>query len=235
MIELKNFKKADAMNSIPVQLNGRQGTVDCYPNVCPICHVTIEVKTVYQNMANANILELLFCCANKNCKRLFIAEYQKVDARDYYRYARSYPKVFLNKEIPQELQDISPEFYDIYCQAMVADHHKLHQLVGMGLRKSLEFLIKDYCIKKHPGEKAAIKASLLSGVITKYIQHSTLQDIAKRTAWLGNDETHYERKWEDKDIDDLKRLHEITQQYLIMEIHAEKYISEMPENKKDSS
>src|SRR5687767_3154472 len=34
--------------------------------------------------------------------------------------------------------------------------------------------------------------------------------IAKRATWLGNDATHYYRKWEDKDIHDLKNLIELT-------------------------
>lgn len=33
-----------------------------------------------------------------------------------------------------------------------------------------------------------------------------LKSLANCTAWIGNDETHYIREWEDKDLESLKRL-----------------------------
>jgi hypothetical protein len=35
---------------------------------------------------------------------------------------------------------------------------------------------------------------------------SPLRETAKRAVWLGNDETHYSRRWEGKDLQDLKDL-----------------------------
>ncbi len=46
---------------------------------------------------------------------------------------------------------------------------------------------------------------------------SLLREIAKRAAWLGNDETHYVRKWEGKDLEDLKRLISLTIHWIEME------------------
>jgi hypothetical protein len=59
------------------------------------------------------------------------------------------------------------------------------------------------------------------------IENSRIKDIAKRATWLGNDETHYFKKWEDKDLDDLKKLIEITVHFISMEIEADKYMEEM--------
>lgn len=64
-------------------------------------------------------------------------------------------------------KNISPSFYEIYDQALIADYYGLTQLVGVGLRKSLEFLIKDYCIKSHPEESQIIKNRTLSQLITR--------------------------------------------------------------------
>jgi hypothetical protein len=50
---------------------------------------------------------------------------------------------------------------------------------------------------------------------------------AKRAAWLGNDEIHYVRKWEDRDINDLKILIELTCGWVRNNLLTEKYMAEM--------
>jgi hypothetical protein len=56
--------------------------------------------------------------------------------------------------------------------------------------------------------------------------------MAKRAAWLGNDETHYVRKWEDHDLEDLKSLIKVTGNWIEMEAITKKYIGDMPHGKK---
>jgi hypothetical protein len=51
--------------------------------------------------------------------------------------------------------------------------------------------------------------------------------MAERATWLGNDETHYVRKWEDKDINDLKILIKVTLHWIEMELLTEQYKTEM--------
>ena len=52
-----------------------------------------------------------------------------------------------------------------------------------------------------------------------------------RDTTLGNDETHYERRWTDKDIQDLKRLLTMTINAIDNELLAKKYEAEMKEKK----
>lgn len=54
-----------------------------------------------------------------------------------------------------------------------------------------------------------------------------IKEMAKRAVWLGNDETHYVRKWEDKDIQDLKNLIDLTVYFISMTLKAKKYREEM--------
>lgn len=54
-----------------------------------------------------------------------------------------------------------------------------------------------------------------------------MKEIAKRAAWLGNDETHYVRKWETKDVKDLKNLIEISIHWIDMELLTEQYQNDM--------
>ncbi len=46
-------------------------------------------------------------------------------------------------------------------------------------------------------------------------------------AWLGNDETHYERRWVDKDVEDLRRLIDITCHWIEMNVLTAQYRQEM--------
>ena len=87
-------------------------------------------------------------------------------------------------------------------------------LVGIGLRKSLEFIIKDFLIQKFPEKADEIKKKLLGQVIIDYIDDPILQKLAQATSWIGNDETHYVRRHTDKDLQDLKKFLNATIRYI---------------------
>lgn len=71
-------------------------------------------------------------------------------------------------------------------------------------RKALEFLIKDYSIHKFPDDSEDIKSKPLAQCIKKYIKNDYILTLAERSAWIGNDEAHYIRKQEDRDVSDMK-------------------------------
>jgi hypothetical protein len=128
--------------------------------------------------------------------------------------------------------DISPQFSEIYDQAYQAEQFGLSLIIGPAYRKSLEYLIKDYAIStvSSDGDKEDILKSFLSSVIDKYIDDARIKRVAKRAAWLGNDETHYVRKWEDKDIEDLKLLISMTTDWIQLIELSKKFESDMPDN-----
>ena len=69
-------------------------------------------------------------------------------------------------------------------------------ICGMGYRKALEFLIKDYAIFKNPLPQfrdEIIRLPLMQ-CINKYIEDERLTSLAKASAWIGNDETHYTKQ-----------------------------------------
>jgi len=68
----------------------------------------------------------------------------------------------------------------------------------------------------------------LGNVIKEYIEDQFVQQLAERAVWLGNDETHYERKWNRKDIHDLKELVRLTMNAIENKIEGEKHIESMP-------
>ena len=126
---------------------------------------------------------------------------------------------------------------EIYNEAKAAEEMKLLQIAGAGYRKAFEFLVKDFCINEQPDDAkrtAAITSSSLMAVIQTHVRNADIQAAAsaERAAWLGNDETHYSRKWKGKDRDDLKALIAITAHSFTTALKLRGYLQQMPEGKK---
>ena len=51
---------------------------------------------------------------------------------------------------------------------------------------------------------------------------------AERAVWLGNDETHYERRWDSMTIENLKELIQLTVNWIHSDILTKKYKEDMP-------
>ena len=172
------------------------------PNKCPICHHAVSPIARGGGILSFNEYDVSFHCIN--CKHIFIATYEN-------GYIKNLAPIVPQKaSFPDEINDISPLFIETYNQALYAESKSLNQLTGIGLRKSLEFLIKDFLTHQDSGREENIKSSTLSQCINNFIDNHDLVEISKRATWLGNDETHYVRKWEDKDIKDLKILTQLT-------------------------
>jgi hypothetical protein len=96
-------------------------------------------------------------------------------------------------------------------------------------------LIKDFLIlhkfKGDAAKKAEIQMLFLGAVIQKYVEDERIKQCAKRAAWLGNDETHYMRRWEDKDVADLKSLTLLTVNFTDSSIEADRYLNDMTDSK----
>ena len=107
----------------------------------------------------------------------------------------------------------------------------MDEVAGPGFRKAREFLIKDYAISLQTNDnaKSEIKKIQLGNVITKYLSGDKLPVVSKRAAWLGNDETHYERRWVGKDLEDLKKLISAVEHFIAMEVLAKGLPTEMPD------
>lgn len=217
------------------------------PDVCPLCHRNIIPKYIIsQNIEGHHLCQAVFRCTNQNCQETFISTYadtlkteNNVPIFDFVRSAPISPQEAVFSET---IKKISTSFVDIYNQALSAESHNLNQLVGIGLRKAVEFLIKDFAVHQNPKNEKVIRASMLGKCIDEYIDDTNVKKCAKRAAWLGNDETHYTRKWENKDVKDLKLLVRLTVNWIDNVLLTQKYVEEMdgsqkksPEDKKEST
>ncbi len=116
---------------------------------------------------------------------------------------------------------ISPKFVTIYSQSHDAEEHNLDEIAGPGYGKALEFLVKDYLIRKLPQEANKIKHLSLGDCIRVKIDNPRIKVLAGKARILRNDETHYERKYEELDINDLKKLINATASWIDLEHYTD--------------
>lgn len=173
---------------------------------CPHCGIESRPSTQklnnmhFPNRENYQVLYLHEC---PGCNSQFITiQDRAIGSEGFLLTLIKYPTETL--PFTDSIRHLSPEFTKIYNQAFCAEQLGLHDICGMGYRKAVEFLIKDYCILEHQESEEEIKPMLLSQVISKYISDNQVKTLASRCAWLGNDEAHYVRLHTDRSFEDLK-------------------------------
>jgi hypothetical protein len=220
--------------------------VDSIPTECPQCHHHIhaifQLALMHRPEGRDPIIlgEAVFKCPRNACQLLFIATYvgsvpNNTSPQKYSAFPMALltvqPQTTVLISFPPEITVLSPTFVTIYNQANSAEAYQLDDIAGSGYRKSLEFLVKDYLIRLHPEDAEAIKKEFLGSVIKNRVEDPNIKRVAERAVWLGNDETHYERRWVDKDIDDLKRLITLTVNWITNHLMTEAAFMDMPSPK----
>lgn len=198
---------------------------------CPFCGViNIPEYLFLKNVERSDFFNVFTQCTNPTCRNMFITQFSTVGVRKPV-FTKILPTALPEKRTYSNIiSELSPNFCEIYNQAYIAEQTNLMQICGTGYRKSLEFLIKDYLISTLPEDQhEAIKNKFLNNCIRDNISNINIKTVASRAVWLGNDETHYTRKWEDKDINDLKSIIELTLHWIESEIRTQKLLEDMPE------
>lgn len=177
-----------------------------YPSVCPMCHKSgdpsyLSSYYIDDEHTSPNLFVHFFC---QNCERTFLGNYYIGPYYDKTEF-ESFEPVYNTKErkFSKHIKALSPDFCSIYNQAYASQQYRLNDISGMAYRKALEFLVKDYAIFLHPDDKEAIIKAPLSQCINNYIDNGKIKHLAMASAWIGNDETHYERKQQEYNVDDL--------------------------------
>lgn len=193
------------------------------PDNCPICKTSIKPIQQYSRIfdrqdTHEKILSITFFC-NK-CYNSFIAQYSKeYNNTTPYKFSNLdflAPNKIENKQFDKFISDLSPTFIKIYNQSLEAEHYGLDEIAGIGYRKSLEFLIKDFLIIHEHKDENKVKSTALGCCIDTMVDNNQLKIAASRATWLGNDQTHYEQKYTNNDINDLKRLINLSVHWISM-------------------
>lgn len=213
---------------------------DLFPDRCPICENNGQPQFIISCMfTTKRELYSIFRCPVQKCRGLYTAFYQ-ASKNGVGTWEANLTKSMLarhteEKSFQQNIKDTSPLFCEMFNQAHLAEENGLTHICGPGYRKALEFLIKDFLIlhkfKGDAPKKEEIEKTFLGPVIQKFVDDERIKQCAKRAVWLGNDETHYTRKWEDKDLKDLKSLILLTVNFADSSIEADRYLADMAEGK----
>ena len=194
-------------------LNVETNSVDTYfierPKICPICgtsfggnYLSAHLIPTIENF-NIDMLYTTYFC--NNCSNCFSSEYfgNRIGG---FSIGQTYPPAFKKHTFSTHIEALSPIFVEIYNEALQAESEGLTKICGLGYRKALEFLIKDYLSFQSSNDYEEIIKTPLSNLIKNKIDNPKIKILAERCAWLGNDETHYVRKHDDYNIQDLKRF-----------------------------
>lgn len=205
-------------------------------NECPNCHFTITPHELnfytYKDNDNNKFACFTFVCLN--CYQPYVAWFSVNISKNQGHYKATSkllslgPKSIQNKSFSNHIESLSPNFVKIYNESLSAETLNLTEICGIGYRKALEFLIKDYLIYKTPSDAEKIKSETLSSCINNRVNNNNVKNVAKRCAWLGNDQTHYIKKHEDKDINDLKKILEATVAWIELELITEEILKIEP-------
>ncbi|MBR3257218.1 DUF4145 domain-containing protein [Candidatus Saccharibacteria bacterium] len=172
-----------------------------FPNKCPRCHTGILPTELfafdYKDSKNARIAYVVFRCPV--CEKLFSTEYLISERGDSLVTLRNYPTMHVAEDFSEEIKKLSPKFCQIYNEANFAENENLNEIAGMGYRKALEFLIKDFATRNNPDKKSAIEKSWIVQCIKDYIDDKRIQNLAEKAVWLCNDEAHFLREYGDID------------------------------------
>ena len=155
---------------------------------CPMCHSGGHphfeggyIVSNYESTSGVHLFVILYCTI---CKKHFVSKYFGTSGNFKLEYSfPTNPQPIIFDEV---INNISPQFAAIYNQA-----------------KQLEFLVKDYLIQVQHENADEIKSSMLGSCVNK-ITDSKIQTLAKGATWLGNDETHYEKRHPNYGVDYIK-------------------------------
>lgn len=198
------------------------------PDSCPVCHRHVQPLYKMVVVTGPDSVQLVYTCPSQDCREVFIATYSRRGVTRPYELRELSPERPSPVPWGEIVEELSPQFVTIYTQARAAESYRLDQIAGMGYRKALEFLVNDYAIKRSPESADSIRKAFLGIVIADHIDDPNVRQVAKRATWLGNDEAHYDRRW-DKDISDLKTLIQLTVNAIENVLLAKKYEDEMPD------
>jgi hypothetical protein len=190
-------------------------------NSCPSCNKGIK-PTYISHVPFLKKLVVIESCPL--CQELIISifKYDTIYLKRWMLYT-TYPYNEDPEKFSSEVTFISESFVNIYNQAKLAETVGLKDICGMGYRKALEHLVKDYAKLEYPEESSSIDKRPLKQCIEAYIQHPKMKSCILGATYLGNDETHYIRKIANKDIEDLKILIKLSTLWITMNEATKKY------------
>lgn len=179
------------------------------PAICPHCgfgtDATLKEKTFY-SFNNGYLL--IATCECTACHKNFFFACESISG-SYAKMVSMYPSFQVTPYANEKLAAISQRFIDMYNQALFAEFNQNYELAAIGFRSALEILVKDYAIQELGEPAETVAKQSLCNAIEKYLNLPDLVNTADVVRILGNDYTHYQRKYPEHDFALLKKYMEI--------------------------
>ncbi|MDF4223556.1 hypothetical protein PXC01_18310 [Maribacter sp. M208] len=213
------------------------------PNICPHCHVANEPRELFKWFdRKENRLLSTWECKNHKCGRIFVVSHKEEEVGGQYKVERTlnglpkgpiWPEPILNLKDGRTIgteEEKESKFIKTYLQSLETESNGYDEIAGMGYRKAIEYLVKDWSIQTNPAKKDEILGLWLSSIIKKYFK-GDLKEILERATWLGNDQTHYNKLFEEYNIEHLKELIDLIMVELDREFKKRHYIENIEKRK----
>lgn len=178
------------------------------PVECPHCGAYATPQIVAQsNLSYCDMKIWLFIFHNDCCDKQSFALYKKQSGTG--EFLGILPAIHKIPQLPKSLKKISSRFVELYQQSFDAEQNSYFELAGSGYRNAIEVLIKDFAIQELKVSEKNVCKKTLSQAIEAYLPNINASISADVMRVLGNDYTHYERKYENVDFQILKRYLQI--------------------------
>lgn len=132
---------------------------------CPCCGVSLFPDLLYAVCVDHDDMEedIVYTFNHcQNCDECFISKHPFDEENgDGFIYASSSPVKSCEQNFSEAITSLSPNFVSIYKQAALAESLGLDQICGIGYRKAIEFLVKDYTFNAFASSSTASKSILI--------------------------------------------------------------------------
>lgn len=178
-------------------------------STCPYCGIgtdATQISLYLFEITNGRIVAVTYRCTS--CDKIFHVSYKKKNDEEVFEPFSIYPS-FSGRVFSEHITNTSSRFVKLYNQAYKAEYDCNYELAGCGYRNALEVLIKDYAINVLKVSKKEVIDKKLYKAIETYLPDVDMSNCADVVRILGNDNTHYERDYEDIDFTVLKQYLDI--------------------------
>ena len=195
--------------------------VDRFPEACPRCHVSFVPHFVAATTRAGNARQICFQCTSEDCRALFLATYIE-DGRNFC-LSECEPTRAKRRTLSDEILRLSPAFAETYEQSLAAEDGHLDQLSHLGLRRALQFLIRDFCKLCHPDETSRIDGMTVAECIELYVPDPNVKLCAARVTCLNGREDFRNMEWGEREAGQLKNLLRVAVNFIESAIVATRY------------
>ncbi len=174
------------------------------PRYCPICGMPqcpdVADSKLWKPDGDARYGTVMYTC--NNCSRKYLVNYDLSPSAESWKPCSFYPVLDLSCK-NDVLDPVSPRFSELYAQALRSEQLGDVDLAATGYRNAIECLIKDYAIVELHADPDTVTKESLFEAIGNYLDPDMVK-TADVVRILGNDFTHYQRKYPQFDFKILK-------------------------------